>query len=143
MRKEVCCWVATILLCGCTPPKPLTQADLAGTWRIDPTFSPNQRYVRPNDFYHFRLLLNQDGTFIARSVPPDLFFHYHHTPAAREQRGSWTLKRAPDSDGRYYLRLSFTTMRGIHSSLTDWKQGRLVIGVSDDGHAAFSLTKEQ
>jgi hypothetical protein len=130
--------VIACLMSGCTPTKPLTPADLTGTWQIDRSFTPNLRYTLPASFYDFQLTLNPDGTFAAYNIPDNFFFSHTPTPAASERHGTWKLK--PDSDGLMQIYLTFD--KGFYGTFVEWNHEERVISMYHD-KARFYLTKKK
>ena len=140
MTKTFSFFFALAILVGCTPAKPLTEADLAGKWHVDRSFVPNKLYAWPANYYDFCLKLTPDGTFVASNIPDDFFFDFTHTPAAPEHRGTWKL-RFEAADNCNYLELTFVTMSGSYGTVVRFNHGKLVITMARDS-AVFYLTKE-
>lgn len=100
-----------------------SEADLTGTWRIEPsTFTvrslaiPNtfERPHLPTNHYAFALELRRDGTLVATNVPPGLFFD--DWPAMARVTGRWDLN---NSDTWTFLSngIPVKTITNVYSSL--------------------------
>jgi hypothetical protein len=77
----------------------ISEREVVGVWKVDPsTFrvrelaipNPNPRPQLPTNFVAFKLLLKQDGSFVASNIPTAFFFE--SSPFTNECVGKWQIE---------------------------------------------------
>jgi hypothetical protein len=96
---------------------PLTVAEVAGVYKIDPSLVRVGQM--PTNFLPFAIVLKADGTFMATNVPAHLIFESKTAVAHTE--GTWKLRyesytNASIYKGQNYIDLDFATAPGPGST---------------------------
>ncbi len=103
-------WLLSVLLLGCTSDRPLTAADLVGTW--EKTWVDDSRQDELGEavdcmLADFRLAFRDDGTYTWEGTytPQDSEACPSPTQSEVTEAGQWGMLQADASEARYLLRV--------------------------------------